>query len=301
MPHVIPLWAAEVGHLSRTAGVEVTDREIERWGREHGMRLGPLPGTPDDEMVEHYQALVPLMGQGHSADAAALELAQRGFPCIRLRDVYKRSYCHRPNPADDTELVSEPASSPAFVDIEARADADVVSLARDDSPLRPLWRVFERRVERASRVLGEQPDEVLHSLLTNGGVVIAGGAIYHPKAVAAVFDDDPDGAVNHDPRIYDRFVELCSFSADDMANFLDGVDLRWLVSFIAALRPMEDEMLRTWGITSDEEDWAGLVATVIAPPIALVLNRVAPVIPPALLESLKALGASTVNAMATKT
>src|SRR6266545_2448610 len=90
MPHVIPLWAAEVGHLCRSGGVEVTDREVERWGRDRGLRLGPLPGSPGDDVVEHYRVLVPVMGQGRSADAAALELARRGFACERLRDVYTR-------------------------------------------------------------------------------------------------------------------------------------------------------------------------------------------------------------------
>jgi hypothetical protein len=305
MVHVFPRWVRETGQLCRAAGVDVTDRQIERWGRSQpgkptGDQLGPFPGTPDTEVVEQYRVVAPLMGSGHSADEAALELARCRYPCERLRDVYIRAFCYETNAlADNTEgqarfgPVPPPrsASDRAFVDdIEAQAEAAGAWLVREDSPLRPLWRALLRRVERASEVLSEEPRAIVHSLLTNGALVMAGGTMYHPRAVVSVFEDDLAEAQNVSPEVLDAFVQSCTYSIGELKQYLETVDLHQLVAFIGRLRLAEADVLQPWGLTSDEQDWPGLVATLIAPPLAMVLDRAVQLLGPALFESVVALG-----------
>lgn len=72
------------------AGVPMSDAQLSRWWPS----LGALPGTSVG-VVEHAQALLPLLGRGtagrySTTDRAAIGLARAGYPCPVLREVVGR-------------------------------------------------------------------------------------------------------------------------------------------------------------------------------------------------------------------
>jgi hypothetical protein len=210
-----------------------SSRRLERWTQEG---LGPLDDVSEDDAFAHFQTVKELLGRGHSADEVAVRLAARHVFCRRLRDVYVETF----GVDEMYDYVGKDPDSDGddFAQAEALASSWHETLSDIPPKARSVVAQFLDAVEAASETMGEDPDSLVRSFLTQGAVNVMGGSVYNPALLVAAAGDDPapflDCMGDAEP--------ILSNSGDAMAQLMDTwcrIDLSQIADFITEATPAQ--------------------------------------------------------------
>lgn len=168
--------AAAFSEALSTMGVKVAARRFERWSADG---LGPADAAPFDAQVGHYACLAHLSTSGRDADAVALRLAARGYPCDRLRNALLRRMGIETLPLPTRVITvlptisTEEISDPVFSAIENVA----VQIQCQEQPrlFAKLLVAMRQNALKYAPTVHERPEDLVHSVLVSMGWLTHGG------------------------------------------------------------------------------------------------------------------------------
>jgi hypothetical protein len=182
------------GRISRALvrrGLDVSTRRLERWCAHD---LGASEYLFFEAQVAHYVELARISRSGQDVDVAARRLASRGYGCERLRPSILRSLGISPTdtsmPALD--LSTGPSGDVPFAMVEQLAQFLTATTNGLPSLMVKIDHALRTNAARYSEKLGESGEDIHHSFFVSGLCHLMGGDFYNGRALAAVFNVNPD-------------------------------------------------------------------------------------------------------------